>query len=268
MDNQQFVATVWQYYHEHGRDLPWRQPEADGTHDAYKILVSEVMLQQTQVQRVIEKYHQFLAAFPTINDLAAASLASVLILWSGLGYNRRAKFLWLAAQRLVDLPQPWSYDSLVTCPGIGPNTAAAVLVYAYNRPWAFIETNIRTAYIHHFFADQPVVSDQAILQLVEQTYDQKQPREFFWALMDYGSHLKSQVGNVARQSQHYAKQSRFEGSRRQLRGAVLRQLALAPQTMNQLSERLADDRLTSVLEALISEGFITRHGESLHLRDQ
>lgn len=130
---QAFQDTVWDYYRRHGRhDLPWRQPQTTGQFTAYPIVVSELMLQQTQVNRVIPKYEHFLQAFPTVKRLAAAPLSEVLTLWSGLGYNRRAKFLWQLAQRVVDDYKgtfPRELSSLVALPGIGPNTAGAVLAY-------------------------------------------------------------------------------------------------------------------------------------------
>ena len=259
MDYQEFITTVSAFYRESGRSLPWRQPEADGSFDAYKILVSEIMLQQTQVSRVIEKYHQFLQVFPDIDSLAEASLASVLVLWSGLGYNRRAKFLWQTAQQLAGNPQPWSYTDLLACPGIGLNTAAAIEVYAYNQPRIFIETNIRTVYIHHFFRDDAAVPDTAILSLLEKTYDQESPREFYWGLMDYGNYLKATVGNASRQSKHYSKQSKFEGSKRQLRGRVLRCLATENARPGELIDFLADSRAETVIDDLATEGLIENH---------
>ncbi len=264
MDDQQFTATVWEYYHSHGRDLPWRRPESDGTFEPYKILVSEVMLQQTQAARVIPKYQQFLALFPTIEDLAAAPLADVLRAWSGLGYNRRAKFLWQSADTVVTNHRgslPNSQATLATLPGIGLNTAGAILAYAYNKPVAFIETNIRTVYIHHFFADQADITDTQILAHVARTLptNSQDTRTWYWALMDYGAFLKATVGNRSQSSRNYSKQSAFAGSRRQIRGQVLRQLVGGPQTLAQLHKAIADARLESVLSELCSEQLIHHH---------
>lgn len=255
----QFTSTLWAFYDDHQRQLPWRQPEADGLFDAYKIMVSEIMLQQTQVTRVISKYQDFLAVFPSVRSVANAPLSAVLQLWSGLGYNRRAKFLWQAAGQLAPLPQPWSYEQLVACPGIGPNTAAAIMAYAYNQARPFVETNIRTVYIHHFFPDDQAVPDKLILETVAQTIDQKRPREFFWALMDYGTHLKQVHGNISRQSKQYVKQSTFAGSHRQLRGAVLRELLEGTRQLDELTLALPDDRLATVLDQLQAEGLIEHH---------
>jgi A/G-specific adenine glycosylase len=152
-----FQEIIWEKAHELYREMPWR----DNT-DPYFVLVSELMLQQTQVDRVILKFELFMTTFPTIKDLANASLAEVLTTWSGLGYNRRAKFLHEAAQKVVadfNGAIPDNYDALVTLPGIGPNTAGAILAYSFNQPVVFIETNVRTVYFHHFFEDQRLIGN-------------------------------------------------------------------------------------------------------------
>lgn len=257
-----FQETVWDYYQKHGRQLPWRQAEADGSFDPYKILVSEIMLQQTQVNRVTPKFQAFLKQFPDLGTLAAASLGDVLIAWSGLGYNRRAKYLHDAAKQLVSKNRPWKLEDLTACKGIGQNTAVAVNVYAYNQPQVFIETNIRTVYIHHFFTSLAIgshpIADQEMKPLVEQTLDHENPREFYWALMDYGTHLKTSVGNAARRSQHHTKQSSFEGSRRQIRGRVLRSLILKPMTLTDLQQVINDKRLSEIVSQLETEQLIRR----------
>jgi A/G-specific adenine glycosylase len=260
MNKAQFQKEVWTYYLEHGRhDLPWRQPEADGSFDPYTILVSEIMLQQTQVQRVIPKYQVFLEAFPTVEVLAAAPLGVVLKLWSGLGYNRRAKFLLGAAQQVVHEHGgifPTEQQQLVALPGVGIHTAGAIVAYAYNTPVVFIETNIRTVYIHHFFADHTGIDDKAIAEVVDETLDRTNVREWYWALMDYGSYLKQSIGNVNRTSKSYVKQSMFAGSNRQLRGAIIRELLDKSQTLPELTTLLPDDRLPEVLAVLVQEGMV------------
>ncbi len=259
MQTTEFSEIVWDFYAKHGRELPWRTPEADGTFDPYKILVSELMLQQTQVSRVVTKYHEFLQAFPTITDLANASLGDVLRQWSGLGYNRRAKFLWQAAGKIAqDFSGvfPRTQKELTSLPGVGVNTAGAICAYAFNQPVAFVETNIRTVYIHHFFVDRTDVHDNELTPVIEQTVDTENPREWYWALMDYGSHLKATLGNISRNSKHHTKQSKFEGSKRQVRGAVIRALRDSAKTMAELKAVVADDRLTEVLSDLAQEGLI------------
>lgn len=255
---RQFRTAVRKFYTASGRkDLPWRQAEPNGSFDPYKILVSELMLQQTQVPRVIPKYRAFLDQFPTPVTLAAAPLGAVLRAWQGLGYNRRAKYLWQTARQLVERGSfPAVSEELVKLPGIGVNTAGAILAYAFNQPAVFVETNVRTVYIHHFFNGHSDIHDTEILALVRQTLDRENPREFYWALMDYGSHLKSTVGNLNRASKHYARQPRFRGSRRQLRGQVLRELAGGYRTRGELRTAIADERLPGVLDELSAEGLI------------
>jgi A/G-specific adenine glycosylase len=256
-----FGQTVWRYYHKHGRhDLPWRQPQADGSFDSYKILVSEIMLQQTQVSRVIPKYQLFLKRFPSFTALATAPLGDVLRAWNGLGYNRRAKFLWQCARQVMTESNghlPGSAAELTQLPGIGANTAGAVLSYAFNKPALFVETNIRTVFIHHFFAGRQAVSDREILDLIAKTLPD-QPRLWYWALMDYGTHLKQTIGNLNALSKHYAKQSPFVGSKRQIRGQVLRLLAERPLPAKALKTEIPDGRLQTVLQDLTAEGFIVK----------
>lgn len=263
-------------YDRHGRhELPWRQPEADGTFDPYKIWVSELMLQQTQVNRVIPKYEAFLRQFPDVSTLATANLGEVLVAWQGLGYNRRAQYLWLAARQLVEAHDgtvPSTLAELEALPGIGCNTAGAILAYAYNQPAIFVETNVRTVYFHHFFKDQQSVTDKELISLIKQTVPTEQGnttdlsyRDFYWALMDYGSYLKRQGHGNINQSKHYAKQSKFEGSARQVRGRALRVLAQGPMSRDDMLAALADERGTQVIEALEREGMISRTGETYRL---
>ncbi len=267
------VEVVTSFYRDYGRDLPWRTSEPDGSFDPYKILVSEIMLQQTQVTRVATKYQEFLSVFPTVQTLAKASLGDVLRQWQGLGYNRRAKFLWQAAQMVADEyggKFPEDQKELTKLPGVGINTAGAICAYAYNQPVVFVETNVRTVYIHHFFNDRDDVHDKELLPLIQQSLQviadrEEQPREFYWALMDYGTHLKSTVGNVSRSSKHYTRQSTFQGSRRQVRGQVLRLLAGQSLSQEKLAEQIADERLADVLGDLVNEGLITRRGSLFSL---
>lgn len=264
---QVFLDVLWGFYARCGRSsLSWRQPETNGNFDPYKIMVSELMLQQTQVSRVIPKYEALLQQFPTAHALAAAELGEVLRAWQGLGYNRRAKYLWQAAQIVDKLNHfPNTKAELAKLPGIGPNTTGAILAYTYNLPVVFIETNIRTVYIHHFFADRTDVSDTEITQLVEQTLDQENPREFYWALMDYGSHLKASVGNLNKASKHYSKQPAFHGSRRQVRGAVIRFLGDGSMSLQELRQAVPDGRLESVLGDLVDEGLVCLRGGTYSL---
>ncbi|MBU6415244.1 A/G-specific adenine glycosylase [Patescibacteria group bacterium] len=219
---KEFKAEVWNYYRGHKRDLPWRR-----TKNPYRILVSEIMLQQTQVSRALIKYPQFIKRFPNFQALATASIKDVLKEWQGLGYNRRALALKRAAEIVVEKHRgelPRDLASLEALPGIGQSTAGAITAFSYGIAEPFIETNIRRAYIHFFFQRKEKVHDKEILKLVTKTIDKKNPREWYWALMDYGAMLGALPKNPNQKSVHYAKQSRFVGSDRELRGKILKLL--------------------------------------------
>jgi A/G-specific adenine glycosylase len=217
-----FRDTIYRYYESHGRMLPWRL-----TWDPYHIFVSEVMLQQTQVERVLVKYEPFIRLFPDFAALAAGPLDALLRAWQGLGYNRRALSLKKASVAIRDRfsgSLPSSPEALATLPGIGPATAASIAAFAFNAPVAFIETNIRTVFIHFFFQGREKVGDGEILPVVTATLDRNDPRNWYYALMDYGTMLKKEGQRAHRKSAGYRKQSRFQGSDRQVRGAILRLL--------------------------------------------
>ncbi|MBM3271743.1 A/G-specific adenine glycosylase [Candidatus Kaiserbacteria bacterium] len=252
-----FRRVVWRYWKENGRhDLPWRR-----TTDPYRILVSEVMLQQTQVPRVIEKYKEFLRMFPSARVLARADLAQVLRVWSGLGYNRRAKFLHEAA-RVIQARHggavPREYDALCALPGIGEYTAKAVRVFAFNEQDVLLETNVRTAVIHHFFAGMQHIHDRDVIARAVAAAKRQDPRQWHSALFDYGVHLKATHGNASRTSAHYKKQSKFDGSLRQVRGAVLKALA-AGGTLSTVRARFPA-RYERALQALYEERIICKRG--------
>ncbi|HBY05850.1 MAG: HhH-GPD family protein [candidate division TM6 bacterium GW2011_GWE2_42_60] len=262
-----FRTLIWEFYGKNSRDFVWRQ-----TTDPYQIFVSEVMLQQTQTSRVAQKFPCFIETFPDFKTLANASCADVICAWQGLGYNRRALALHQAAKNIQDrfngtLPQdPLLLDEL---PGIGPATAASICAFAFNMPTVFIETNIRTVFIAHFFPQDKVVSDQEIMPLVAQTVDKLEPRHWYYALMDYGVYLKKELGNASQKSKHYAKQSTFEGSERQIRGMILK--ALAKRTQITLDEfyTLIDrepSRIQKNLAELCFEGFLDNYAGVYSLR--
>lgn len=266
-------ATIWDYYSHHRRDMPWRNPGNGGLYDPYVVLVSELMLQQTQVSRVIPKFNEFIGRFPTLEVLAASPLSTVLEAWSGLGYNRRAKFLHEAAKAIVrdhDGQLPTSVQQLVTLPGVGKNTAGAIVAYAFNKPVLFLETNIRTVLIYHFFDNTENVDDKQLLPLLEAMLPgpQDEPiRDWYYALMDYGSYLKQTVGNKSRSSRGYTKQSSFIGSKRQVRGQVLRLLIIGTKTRAELSAEISDERLNEILADLLRERLIVGVGSSYKLAD-
>lgn len=218
-----FRRFVRDYYAREGRSLPWRE-----TRDPYEILVSEFMLQQTQTERVAARYPAFLSAFPSFEVLARAELPEVFALWRGLGYNRRAKALRDTAIRVVwdhggSLPADPSL--LESFPGIGPYTARAVCAFAFDLPVVFVETNIRRVYLHCYFRDAEGVRDRELLSLVEATLDEHDPRHWYYALMDLGVALRSALPNPNRRSAHYARQSPFKNSDRQIRGRILHLLS-------------------------------------------
>lgn len=231
--------------------MPWRdQPTL------YYVLVSELMLQQTQVARVLPKFDEFIQRFPDIAALAAADLAEVLQAWQGLGYNRRAKFLHQAARVIADGAPTATQADLVQLPGIGPNTAGAIMNYVYNHPTPFVETNIRSVYFHHFFAEASAVADKQLLEMVAATMDRDHPRQWFWALMDYGAELKRQGQGRLTTSQHYKKQSRFDGSLRQMRGEILRRHTRGQPLSDITAALRRDQRFDAALAGLRSDGLL------------
>jgi A/G-specific adenine glycosylase len=259
---KEFRKIVFDHYRNHGRDLAWRR-----TTDPYRILVSEIMLQQTQVERVVVKYPEFIAAFPDFATLAGAPLSDVLAVWQGMGYNRRAISLQRSAQRVLadyggTLPQ--DVDILATFPGIGRATASSICAFAFNMPVVFIETNIRRVFIHFFFGGHESVNDTEILPLVEKALGKQDPRTWYNALMDLGTVLKKTVENPNRRSRHYTKQAAFEGSDRKIRGAILK-LLLAEKRMTKeaITGTFSEDpdRIIRILKSLEDEGFICQREE-------
>lgn len=266
MKPEAFQKRVWEYYRAHGRhDLPWRK-----TSDPYRILVSEVMLQQTQVERVRPYYRSFIRQFPSARSLANASLASVLEAWQGLGYNRRAKYLHAAAKEIAQNGFPKGAAALQQLPGVGPYTARAVAAFAYNEDGIVLETNIRTTITHHFFSQSRTayrskkIPDTAIEKVLLKVFVPGKSREWNLALMDYGAFLKASGISLNARSAHYAAQKPFAGSMRQARGAILKELAKrASADTRRLTGLLGEDRtaqLASALAALAKEGLIRKRG--------
>ena len=233
------------------RDLPWRH-----TRDPYQIWLSEVMLQQTQVPRVEQRMPAWLERFPSMEALAAASAADVLEAWQGMGYNRRALALHEAGRQIVDRYDgvfPDDAAGLRALPGLGPATAQGIRAFAFDLPGVYLETNVRTVFLHHFFPDVPGVPDRELIPLIEAACPaapagsadagdadddsagryavpqdaEDTPRNWYYALLDYGAYLKKTVPNPSRRSAGHVRQSRFEGSRRQKRAEVVRMLLTA-----------------------------------------
>jgi A/G-specific adenine glycosylase len=256
---EEFRNLIYDHFRCSRRAMPWRE-----TSDPYRILVSEIMLQQTQVQRVETKYPEFIAAFPDFPSLARAQLRDVLQVWQGMGYNRRAIALQKIARRVMtehDGRLPESEETLRTVPGIGPATAGAIVAFAFNKPAVFLETNIRRVFLHVFFPRRERVRDSEILPLIEKTLDRENPRQWYYALMDYGARLKQEAENPNRRSAHYTRQSRFEGSDLQIRSLVLKTLLAKPRlSMSQLLETVGKGtkRTERIVEQLVEEGFLVR----------
>ena len=255
---QIFRQKVWSYYCSHKRDLPWRTPtltvDKNGYLDLYNVFISEVMLQQTQVTRVLTKFPEFLERFPSFTELAAAQLSDILRAWQGLGYNRRAKYVWESAKQILSQSKnhQWLPAELDALPGIGPATAASIYCFTYNRPIVFIETNIRKAHLFHFFPDRSDVPDGEVAQIVGKTLDKNHPREWYYALMDYGAYLVTVLDhNPNTKSKQYVKQSKFEGSDRQMRGNILK-LILSGVTF--VPQNAREKR---IYKQLVKEGLIT-----------
>lgn len=267
------------------RDLPWRR-----TRDPYKIWLSEVMLQQTQVARVETRWQEWLDRFPTVGDLAAAPVSDVLAAWQGMGYNRRALSLKKAAETIAqeyDGAFPRSVKELVALPGIGPATAQGIRSFAFDLPGVYLETNVRTVVLHHLFPDASEVSDKELTPIVEATCPaavctdeadeatvrlqlagrfadpqdaRDTPRAWYYAMLDYGAYLKKTVPNPSRRAKAYTRQSKFEGSRRQKRAEAVRMLleaqaqGMAGVTTGAVTTRLSEVELAagrpSVDEAL------------------
>jgi len=265
----EFRNQVFAFYKRRGRhDMLWRH-----TDDPYRILVSEIMLQQTQVERVALKYPVFIAAFPDAAALAQAPLSEVLAAWQGMGYNRRAVALKKCASRMeleYGGTVPCDPAVLATFSGIGPATASSICAFAFNLPVVFIETNIRRVFIHFFFSGAESVTDAEILPLVERTLDRDNPRAWYWALMDLGTELKKSVPNPNRKSTAYVKQAPFAGSDRRIRGMILKYLiGNAPAREKTIVMHVSEEpeRVHRILAALESEGFIQKGKDGYRLAE-
>jgi A/G-specific adenine glycosylase len=263
---QRFRRHIYRFFHDQGRQLPWR-----ATADPYHLLVSEIMLQQTQVERVVLKYDPFIAAFPDVLALARASLSEIMARWQGLGYNRRALALQRIARRLVAEFQgrlPPAVETLRTFPGIGPATAGALAAFAFNQPVVFIETNIRRVFLHFFFAGKSGVRDREILPLVDRTLDRERPRPWYYALMDYGAMLQRAAPNPNRRSAHYQRQAPFADSDRQIRGLILKAVLATPNlSVEELVQALGKGpaRTARLIHTLMKEGFLEQAGTCLRI---
>jgi A/G-specific adenine glycosylase len=267
MQMKAFTDTIWNHYKKYGRDLPWRHDTS-----TYRVVVSEIMLQQTQAPRVIKKFESFLKRFPDWQSLASAPTIDVLKEWQGLGYNRRGLNLQRLAQT-VNGKLPDTHEELLELPGIGPNTAGSVLAFAFNHPHPFIETNIRTVFIHFFFKNtRGKVDDKKLMPLITEALadkrNQKNPREWYYALMDYGCYLKQTEINPSRKSKHHVKQSRFKGSNRELRSHILKMILKKSATEEEILKAFPDKEAAVILKNvkdLEKEGFLKFKNNLLHI---
>lgn len=270
---QALVVKVWAEGKRLYRDLPWRNID-----DPYAVMVSEIMLQQTQVARVEKYWQRFLALFPTLDALASAETSLVLEMWQGLGYNRRA----LSLKRTAEICSaehggrlPETLEELLALPGIGKATAGGILAFAYQKPALYLETNVRTVFIHELFPGRQEVSDKEIEPHVQRTCSAEDPRAWYYALLDYGNYLKQTLPNPSRRSKHHTKQSKFEGSRRQKRAELVRfVLAQHQATLPEMVAALTqfeesqgrgaptEELVQSIVSDLVKEGFFAQEGSS------
>lgn len=247
-----FIDEVVSFYQREGRhDLPWRKKRTP-----YRILVSEIMLQQTQVGRVLYKFNEWMQKFPQLKDLREASFVNVLHLWQGLGYQRRARALHAIAKTQTTLPR--TFEGLQNLPGIGVYTASAIMAFAYNKySHPVLETNIRTALIFYYYEDtHEKIKDTTLYDIlfrIEKKAQEKkvEARDLYYALMDYGAWLKSQGVSYNEKSAHYHKQTKYKGSLRELRAKALFAIAHSKPLP-------CDERLEEVLQQLTAEDFIVK----------
>ena len=259
-DLEQFRETVYAHYQVAQRTFPWRE-----NLDPWGILVSEFMLQQTQTQRVIPYWIHWMTVWATPETLHKATLEDALKTWSGLGYNRRCRYLKECAAIITNdysgkVPQ--TPEILRSLPGVGTYTASAVSCFAYNHPSVFIETNIRSAIIHFFFKQEEKVTDSEIVPILSALLEKERnnSRQWYWALMDYGVALKKATKNPSRKSARYTKQSRFEGSFRQRRGIALKALlSQGPAHIAELHNRtgIKTEDLYEALKSLEKESLVS-----------
>ncbi|MCX7996216.1 MAG: A/G-specific adenine glycosylase [Patescibacteria group bacterium] len=262
----EFRRTVQDFYFANKRILPWREKRSH-----YGVFVSEIMLQQTQVPRVLIKYTEFTKRFPDFRTLANASLSDVLTAWQGLGYNRRGIYLRQAAKLIIERyggSIPKSVDLVDELPGVGKATAAAIVTYTHNIPVVFIETNVRRVFLHHFFAGQENVDDRELEPIVSEALDRKNPRDWYYALMDYGTYLARSIPNPNRRSRHYTTQTPFEGSIRQARGAILRYLLQhGNASEDTLRSTITSDKVDAALAGMVRDGIVELRSSLYFLRE-
>ncbi|MFX0022867.1 MAG: A/G-specific adenine glycosylase [Candidatus Hermodarchaeota archaeon] len=263
-----FQKFIYEFYKNHKRKFPFRE-----NNTPYNVLVSEIMLQQTQTGQVSEKFLKFTNHFPSFSSLSNASVEDILKEWKGLGYNRRA----IALKKIADTvikdfngKLPESIDILKSFPQIGYNTASSIITFAFNKPTAFIETNIRRVYIYFFFPNRNRIDDKEILPIVKKTVDISNAREWYYALMDYGVMLKKTHPELNKKSTHYRKQAPFKGSKREIRGKILDILIKQGKTdLKNIQTQFGsmdNKRIMEILNQLKKEGFLDIINENISLK--
>ena len=261
-----FQDFIYSFYQRNKRSFPFRENITP-----YKVVVSEIMLQQTQTKRVSEKFLEFIEKFPDFTSLALASVDQLLSVWQGLGYNRRALALKQIAQKIISDyggKVPKDLKSLEALPQIGHNTASSILAFAYNLPTYFIETNIRRVYIYFFFPGRSNIDDKEIMDIVNISVDENNPRDWYYALMDFGVMLKKTHPELHKRSAHYRKQSKFNGSIRQVRGKILKLLLKTPLSRREINDKLKYDerKIGKILNSLLKEGFIQKEQDTFSIK--
>lgn len=265
---QLFRDFILDFYQREGRSFAWRE-----TSDPYRILLSEVMLQQTQTSRVEPKYQTFLELWPTFEALAGSSLESLLAQWKGLGYNRRALNLRKSAQ----MTEQWGWTipndgkQILSLPGVGKSTSAAILCFCYNEKAVYLETNIRRVLLTCFFPEETEVPDKKLEALLAKFFELTDDmKSWYYALMDYGVLLKNLLPNANTRSAHYTKQSKFENSNRQIRGLLIHILSdTGPKPLQRLYSLLPsfeEERVRSCLGQLEKEGFVQEVGAEYRIK--
>jgi A/G-specific adenine glycosylase len=256
LDSKRVVAfqmKIMDWWKANTRNLPWRKDPSP-----YKVLVSEFMLQQTQVSRVIPKFDEFMESFPTIESLAKAETKQLLQVWSGLGYNRRAVWLKEAAKQIVESHGfPQSLEELQKLKGVGPYTSRSVLIFAFNKDLAAVDTNIRRVLIAEGLATE-AMSEKQLQFIAEVVLLKGRSRDWHNALMDYGSQVMTPSTTGISPT---SKQSCYEGSSRQVRGAIIRTLTgtseLGLEEIVKLLEcNVRESELESIMTQLVKDGLV------------
>lgn len=282
---QEFNEILFAWNNNVYRPMDWRPKKRDTkvVLDPYRILVSEIMLQQTQVDRVRTKFAEFILRFPDVSMLARAPLRDVLRLWSGLGYNRRAKYLHQAAKAVVsehDGKFPRDFTKLQALPGIGRSTAAAIMAFAWNEPYPMIDTNLRRILVRSFF-DGNIPSDAVLFDFAQAMIPTGRGRAWNYAMLDLGA----MVCTARRHSDAcpmfdfhgdvddfvYKKpQSKFKGSKRSYRGALLKALVAEGTLSRKAAEAFFADTPydgKAAIDELLEEGILAKHKNNITLAE-